>query len=473
MTGEVALQHQAEVRQRERFAFGKNWRLFLQTLDDDRIRRAETSLQEFLGQERFDGLSFLDIGSGSGLFSLAARRLGARVHSFDYDSDSVGCTRELRHRYFANNPDWIVEQGSVLDAEYLRRLPQFDIVYSWGVLHHTGQMWRALDLVKDLVIPGGRLFIAIYNELGSVTDEWRRIKERYNTLPPVLRLPYAAKVLAREEWPQFLQYWKQGDPLGYARRWRDYRKTSTRGMDFWRDQVDWIGGLPYECATLDQILDFYMVDGFEPVKTVHRQAGYGCNEFLFRRVAERGIGIDCRLEDSAWLARRAGHRLANVEVRDGRSFARLLEPLHQRDGEELSVFVGNDLGPRARVEVKRAEGVEAVSWDGSLTGSALRIVSSRRRRLDPPFGHVRNHMWFASVADLQDQCDSMDGLKSNVTPFIAGKQLPMARAVMDDIAEHGGGRYSHWLACLYFSTVDGSDPNKSAASLEILYRDPA
>jgi 2-polyprenyl-3-methyl-5-hydroxy-6-metoxy-1,4-benzoquinol methylase len=473
MTGDIALQHRAEVRQRERFAFGKNWRLFLHTLDDDRIRRAEKSLQDFLGQERLDGLSFLDIGSGSGLFSLAARRLGALVHSFDYDTDSVGCTQELRHRYFADDPNWIVEQGSALDTEYLGRLPQFDIVYSWGVLHHTGQMWRALDLVKGLVKPGGRLFIAIYNELGAITDEWRRIKEKYNALPPLLRMPYAAKVLAREEWPQLMQYWKRGDPLGYIRRWRDYRKTSARGMDFWRDQVDWIGGLPYECATLDQILDFYMADGFEPVKTVHREAGYGCNEFVFRRVAERGVCIDRRLEHSAWLARRAGHRLAEVEVREGQSYARLMEPVQQRDGEELSVFVGNDLGPRARAEAMCADGVEAVSWDGIITGGALCIVSSRRRRLEPPFGHARDHMWFANVPDLQDQCDSVEGLKSDITPFLGGKQLPMARAVMDEIAEHGGGRYSHWLACLYFSTVDGSDPNQSAAPLEILYRDPA
>jgi 2-polyprenyl-6-hydroxyphenyl methylase/3-demethylubiquinone-9 3-methyltransferase len=86
------------------------------------------------------GTSFLDIGSGSGLFSLAARRLGARVHSFDYDPNSVGCTEELKHRYYADDDLWTIESGSALDAAYIESLGKFDVVYSWGVLHHTGDM---------------------------------------------------------------------------------------------------------------------------------------------------------------------------------------------------------------------------------------------------------------------------------------------------------------------------------------------
>src|ERR1044072_5239228 len=91
------------------------------------------------------GKKFLDVGSGSGLFSLAARRLGAQVHSFDYDPQSVACTGELRRRYFPDDLHWVVQQGSVLDQGYLASLGSFDVVYAWGVLHHTGAMWRALD----------------------------------------------------------------------------------------------------------------------------------------------------------------------------------------------------------------------------------------------------------------------------------------------------------------------------------------
>src|ERR1700684_4380793 len=122
-----------EVERGERFEFGKNWAQFLNSLDEGRIQRAESSLREMLETPDLRGLRFLDIGSGSGLFSLAARRLGARVHSFDYDPQSVACTLELKRRYFPEDTGWVVEQGSVLDEEHLERLGRFDVVYSWGV----------------------------------------------------------------------------------------------------------------------------------------------------------------------------------------------------------------------------------------------------------------------------------------------------------------------------------------------------
>src|SRR2546426_1571009 len=139
------MRHSEEILGGGRFAFGENWARFLALLDDQRIRDAEESLQSKLEVENLAGKSFLDIGSGSGLFSLAARRLGARVHSFDYDPQSVACTAELRRRYFPGDERWTIEGASVLDAAYLASLGPFDVVYSWGVLHHTGHMWQALE----------------------------------------------------------------------------------------------------------------------------------------------------------------------------------------------------------------------------------------------------------------------------------------------------------------------------------------
>jgi 2-polyprenyl-3-methyl-5-hydroxy-6-metoxy-1,4-benzoquinol methylase len=149
-------------------------------LDENRINYGESSLRDMLEVESLEGKTFLDIGSGSGLLSLAARRLGATVHSFDYDPKSVACTKELRHRYFPDDPNWHVETGPALDEEYLKSLGQWDVVYSWGVLHHIGAMWQALENVAPLVTRGGQLFVAIYNDQGGWSHRWRLLKRIYN-----------------------------------------------------------------------------------------------------------------------------------------------------------------------------------------------------------------------------------------------------------------------------------------------------
>ena len=107
--------HTSEVRHGDRFEFGANWTRFLSVLNDERINEAKISLKKMLGVDSLIGKTFLDVGSGSGLFSLAARLLGAKVFSFDYDPQSLSCTAELKRRYFPGDFDWTVESGSVLD----------------------------------------------------------------------------------------------------------------------------------------------------------------------------------------------------------------------------------------------------------------------------------------------------------------------------------------------------------------------
>src|SRR5262249_29121153 len=156
---------------------------------------------------------------------------------------------------------WLVEQGSVLDASYVRSLGTYDIVYSWGVLHHTGAMQTAFEHVKQLVAMGGVLYIAIYNELGEVTDRWRRIKRNYNKLPRPLRRIYALSIIAAEEKSSLRSALDRGELRKYCNSWTEYDRISTRGMSKWHDWIDWIGGYPYECASLEAVVDEFGKDG--------------------------------------------------------------------------------------------------------------------------------------------------------------------------------------------------------------------
>lgn len=264
-----------QVAQGERFKFGKNWQNFLDVLTNERITVAEHSLQEMLRLENLSGKTFLDVGSGSGLFSLAARRLGAKVYSFDYDPKSVACTQALQSKYFPDDAEWIIQRGSILDPVFMRSLETYDIVYAWGVLHHTGNLWYALENVLNLPKIGGQLFVAIYNDQNWKSKFWYKVKRCYcsgvfgKTVIISIFIPYCfimavtASILRRKN------------------VFASYKKN--RGMSITHDWFDWLGGLPYEVASVERITDFVLKHGFRLDKMRTANGGLANNEFIFTR----------------------------------------------------------------------------------------------------------------------------------------------------------------------------------------------
>jgi 2-polyprenyl-6-hydroxyphenyl methylase/3-demethylubiquinone-9 3-methyltransferase len=281
----MTITYEQEVKEGKRFQFGKNWQNFLSVLDDERIAEAEKSLKTMLDVDNLENKSFLDIGSGSGLFSLAARRLGAKVYSFDYDPNSVACTQELKRRYFPEDSRWTIEQGSVLDVDYLKSLGQFDIVYSWGVLHHTGDMWKALENIKFNIADCGYIYIAIYNDQGLQSKIWLKIKQIYcsgifgKILISLLVIPLYYILGAF-----IIDILRLKNPMA---RYTEYKKK--RGMSQFYDWFDWLGGLPFEVAKTDLVVNFFQKSGFElhNIKNVGKKSG--CNEYVFVKILNSDI----------------------------------------------------------------------------------------------------------------------------------------------------------------------------------------
>jgi len=264
-----------------RFAFGDNWRKFLDRLDEPRVTKAEQSLKELLVRDDLHGLTFLDIGCGSGIFSLAARRLGARVHSIDYDPAAVECALILQQRFYTGDNQWKFGCGSILDADFVGSLGTFDIVYSWGVLHHTGAMYQAIEQAASRVKPGGLFAFALYRKT-RFCFFWTHEKRWYANASP---------------WEQrsadaLFTFFQR---LAFMLRRRDFKQyvanyQSVRGMDYATDVHDWMGGYPYESARPSEVLEFMDRLEFEHIRSNTEPYstgifGSGCDEHVYRRGA--------------------------------------------------------------------------------------------------------------------------------------------------------------------------------------------
>jgi 2-polyprenyl-3-methyl-5-hydroxy-6-metoxy-1,4-benzoquinol methylase len=274
--GDILENFDREIAERQRFQFGDNWARFLPLINERRILVAMASLKEWLDVEDLVGKTFLDIGCGSGLFSLAALRLGAEVYSFDVDQNSVACAQQLKEKYSPGDPHWTIGSGSIRDKDFLKSLGSFDMVYSWGVLHHTGDMWGAMENALIPLKHNGKLFIAIYNDQGVWSKYWLYVKKLYCSGS------WGKIGVSMVFYPYFIAYGLLADLVRLRnpfRRYLDYQEQ--RGMSRFRDIDDWLGGLPFEVAKPEAIFDFYRQRGLimEKMRTVGGNVGN--NQFVF------------------------------------------------------------------------------------------------------------------------------------------------------------------------------------------------
>ncbi len=263
------------------FGFGENWADYAKHIEEDKIQKAEEGVFKLVPKETLSGKTWLDIGCGSGLHSLAALRGGIKsAVCVDFDPNSVATTKSVLNAHW-DQKNFIAFQQNILEDPGDESLKKegFEIVYSWGVLHHTGDMWEAITRASAYVAPGGLFVIALYKKT-PLCGAWAVEKKLYSALPKWARVPFdylyacafcLAKLLLRQ------------NPVKYI---NEYQKQ--RGMRFMTDVRDWMGGYPYESASPEEVEAFMKDKGFTLQSSFNAEPskglglfGSGCAEYVF------------------------------------------------------------------------------------------------------------------------------------------------------------------------------------------------
>ena len=264
------------------FDFGENWKNYsYNAISKQKIKEAKKDFKKLFNKIDLKGKTFIDIGFGQGLSLLIAQQLEAKPVGCEINRRCLRALLINQKKFFKKAEKIPVVIGSILDQKTIQKLKKinlkkkdskFQIVHSWGVLHHSGKMWKAINNAVSLVTENGYLAISIYNKHWS-SPFWHKVKYFYNISPRLIR-----RLLI------FIFYWiifigkfiiTGEDPFKLK-----------RGMDYYFNIIDWVGGYPYEYASIKEVKKYIELKGFRTIKVIPAQMPTGCNEFVFIKKKE-------------------------------------------------------------------------------------------------------------------------------------------------------------------------------------------
>jgi len=136
----------------------KHSRDYFEEIEEHRYQ-VEPFISSFAQFTRWHGKKMLEVGVGAGTDFLQFVRAGACAHGVDLTNEAIENTGKRLDEYGLKAHDL-----RVCNAEQLPYPDNtFDLVYSWGVIHHAENTEQVFDEIYRVVKPGGRVKLMVYN----------------------------------------------------------------------------------------------------------------------------------------------------------------------------------------------------------------------------------------------------------------------------------------------------------------------